>query len=176
MNTLNIPCAPYKMIIINNDDDNNYKEKIENNIRLTTDSEGRVLYYLNNENETIGLIKVKTIWYICLRALREKCAYYFNLLDKGKRQHVRDINDIIDKRYNEIQKWLKLSNKEINYWKNIGKRFAIWLKNKRKEETINSGVIKSTFPSLWKKFQIDDNDDDNYDKNNTKNKEINLEI
>ena len=34
--------------------------------------EGEVLYFLDDKNDTIGLLKKKTAWYVLARAVREK--------------------------------------------------------------------------------------------------------
>jgi hypothetical protein len=47
-----------------------YKDKIAD-FRVGTNKEGWVLHWLNNENETIAMEKVKTIWYVVIRALRQ---------------------------------------------------------------------------------------------------------
>ena len=151
INVLDIPCAPYKIMIIDND--KKYKEEIEN-IRLNViNSEGRVFYFLNNKDETIGLLKVKTVWYICLRALREKCVHHFKL----KNIDISTVVNSVNTRYTEIQDWLKLSDDIIKYWNNIGEQFIIWLKNQIDKNLINiqQNPIKSNFPNLWDKFNQD---------------------
>ena len=155
MNILDIPCAPHRIMII--DDDKKYREEIEN-IRSNINSEGRVFYFLNNnKDETIGLSKVKTVWYICLRALREKCVHHFS--KKSKYVHIPTVVNSVNTRYTEIQNWLKLSDDIINYWNNIGEQFVIWLKKQINENLIDirQNPIKSNFPILWDKFNQDFN-------------------
>ena len=41
-------------------------------IRKRYGDEGDVLYFMKNNGETIGLVKVKTVWYVVSRAIREK--------------------------------------------------------------------------------------------------------
>jgi len=45
-------------------------------VRNLYNTEGRVLYFLNENNQVIGLLKKKSIWYIILRAIREKVKLY----------------------------------------------------------------------------------------------------
>lgn len=143
MNVLGFTCATYKIFDIN---DNISLE----NIRLETNSEGKVLYYLNKENETIGMQKLKTIWYICLRALREKAKRFLTLIDKNKSIN---IENEIDKRYDEIQKWLQLTNDKTLHWKKIAKQFIQWLIIYRNENyTMASLNVASSFPILWDTF------------------------
>ncbi len=47
-------------------------------IRRLKNSEGRVVYFLDNNNNVIGLLKKKSCWYIIVRAIREKCKFYSN--------------------------------------------------------------------------------------------------
>src|ERR1700755_2019524 len=76
-------------------------------------TEGLVLYYLIKD-KTIGLTKVKTIWYIIVRAIREKikCSVSY----KKKKPLSDRINDI-KTRLDEIQKWLGFCNKCLDKWK-----------------------------------------------------------
>lgn len=82
--------------------------------RGLTELEGYVFYYLNG-NKTIGLTKVKTAWYVMLRALREKVDQGFN----SKKQKVVALQDKIaatHKRFRQIQTWIKFSNNYRNQW------------------------------------------------------------
>lgn len=72
--------------------------------------EGEVFYFLNENEETIGMIKVKTRWYVILRALREKAVYCFLSKKKNKQNWSLENNiHLTQLRLNEIQKWLKFS-------------------------------------------------------------------
>jgi len=51
-------------------------------IRGLQGTEGRVVYFLDKDDNVIGLLKKKSAWYIILRALREKVKQY--LFHKGK--------------------------------------------------------------------------------------------
>ena len=52
-------------------------------IRRDYGYEGEVLYFLDDQNNVIGLIKKKTAWYILCRALREKTAHIVNEFSKN---------------------------------------------------------------------------------------------
>ena len=138
MKLLNLTCAPYRII-----DNLNHIEK--ENIRQDTNSEGRVLYYLNENYETIGLVKLKTIWYTCLRALREKVTWYIKTKSN-------DIWVKIDERYDKIQQQqFNLTHDEVNYWKEIAKNFIEWLTH-QSYFRIDAHTIRTNFPIIWKKF------------------------
>ena len=66
INLLQLPFAPYTVFNYDQEEENKYIIKIEKN------SEGKVFYYLNRRNETIGMTKIKTNWYICLRGFKRK--------------------------------------------------------------------------------------------------------
>ena len=145
INLLQLPFAPYTVFNYDREEENKYIIKNEKN------SEGKVFYYLNRRNETIGMTKIKTNWYICLRALREKAKYYLNMKKKKKEQspEITVINSI-NKRYNEIQTWQTLTDNVINYWKNIGKFFILWLQQQN-----DNLELQAQFPKIWEKFLID---------------------
>ena len=146
METLGFASANYE--IYKMEDEEELSEMKE--IRMKEDSEGVVLYHLNENDETIGLLKLKTTWYICLRALREKLSRYFN------QKQVWEIDDLekkINERYDQIQMWLSLTNEQVYEWKDIAKRFITWLNQQQNVLLISKGMdIKSKFPIFWKQF------------------------
>lgn len=75
------------------------------------------MYYLDKDENTIGLIKVKTTWYIVLRALREKTVYTFTAATKRKDWSLDEQIKKTAKRFGEIQKWLKFSDDCLSKWK-----------------------------------------------------------
>ena len=157
MEALNITTANYYEIPCSGGGGggNGEKEMSEmEKIRSTENSEGMVLYYLNKNNETIGLLKLKTCWYIFLRALREQLSKYFNI---KKQNQDTNIEEKINNRYDQLQSRLSLRNDQINEWKNIAKEFTNWLSNKQKSSTIiiEANDIKSKFPIFWKEFLSD---------------------
>ena len=151
METLNMIIPNYQVIKAGGKEET---EKI-NEIRSRENSEGMVLYYLNEQNQTIGLLKVKTFWYILLRALREKLNFHFKLKEKeGFAANNNKLIEKINKRYDEIQKWLGLTNDRINGWKEIAEKFVSWLNiEENKDGPIRAVDIKSQFPIYWNKFK-----------------------
>ena len=47
-------------------------------VREGRDYEGEVLYFMDSNNNTVGLLKKKTTWYIVLRAIREKVSHVWS--------------------------------------------------------------------------------------------------
>ncbi|XXQ31058.1 Uncharacterized protein PBTT_01516 [Plasmodiophora brassicae] len=81
--------------------------------RTRANSEGSVIYCVDKRGRTVGLWKVKSVWYICQRAIREKIV--------GGRA------DGIPKRMDQIGRWLKLTSAEVAHWKQYGARLASWI-------------------------------------------------
>ena len=52
-------------------------------IRRDYGYEGEVLYFLDDINDVIGLLKKKTAWYVICRAIREKVAHMMQELKKN---------------------------------------------------------------------------------------------
>ena len=123
---------------------------LKNKIRYELDQEGKVLYCLDDKYNTIGLLKVKTFQYICLRALREKAIYICN---PKRKKHISEskINDLIEKRYFEIQKWLKLPTLYTNFWQDIGIKFINWINT----ECVDFKLIRPQFPAIWNKYVVE---------------------
>ncbi|XP_045626083.2 uncharacterized protein [Procambarus clarkii] len=123
-----------------------------NMIRGSINNEGEVFYFLNENDETIGLAKVKSTWYILLRALREKAVYCFTAaMKKGGwtlEQHINSTN----KRFLEIQGWLKLSDECLQKWEKLAQRFLRWLDAEIRLNHVQSSNIRPKFPILWEQF------------------------
>eukprot|EP00096_Caligus_rogercresseyi_P001112 TRINITY_DN11738_c0_g1_i1.p1 TRINITY_DN11738_c0_g1~~TRINITY_DN11738_c0_g1_i1.p1 ORF type:complete len:429 (+),score=49.85 TRINITY_DN11738_c0_g1_i1:72-1358(+) len=108
--------------------------------------EGEVFYLLDVSDNVFGLIKTKTIWYIMLRAIREKVKHNYRFSEYAQR---------MKKRINEIQKWLNLSEASTQSWLSLALDFGNW---------IDSGSFKkdlsTEFPIAWKAFLLDTNSTD----------------
>jgi len=52
-------------------------------IRLGHGYEGSVIYLLDQNRSVIGIVKRKTIWYIVVRAIREKAKFLSRNLTRG---------------------------------------------------------------------------------------------
>ncbi|KAJ3110401.1 hypothetical protein HDU96_006644 [Phlyctochytrium bullatum] len=53
--------------------------KVVDETRRDWGNEGRVLYFLDETGNVIGLLKKKTVWYIAIRAIREKLKAYYQV-------------------------------------------------------------------------------------------------
>lgn len=86
-------------------------------VRKQRESEGCVLYYVStNPYRTIGLCKLKTVWYIIVRALREKVSYWLYKCQKDGGVGLDDMIRSTKKRLDEINRWLDLSQESYKVW------------------------------------------------------------
>ncbi|KAJ3115208.1 hypothetical protein HK098_007038, partial [Nowakowskiella sp. JEL0407] len=137
-------------------------------IRRGYGHEGAVLYFVDEENCVIGLLKKKTVWYIIIRAFREKLKPYSRFLrpevdlenEQTKQELVTFDNKrrkLIHGRLISIQKWLDLTNEQVQAWKSLGDAATKWMKEQvefefKKEEKTLERELGQRFPVLWKRF------------------------
>jgi len=132
-------------------------------VRKGIDYEGEVLYFLDKNYSTIGLLKKKTTWYIILRAIREKVSYVFSTYKKNpgawSSTENRKLLVKLNKRLEEIQKWLSLTDQEKLEWQILGKSFQNWLVEKliSSRGDIDKYSVRGNFPQLWKTFHAERN-------------------
>lgn len=82
-------------------------------IRREAGYEGKVLYFLDSDENVIGLIKKKTAWYIILRAIREKACYFTS---KKVRLSKSEMDEKVIRRISELQGWLGFSDVYRRKW------------------------------------------------------------
>lgn len=93
--------------------------------------EGCVLYYVHGQAfNTIGLCKLKTTWYVVLRALREKTVWGMVKMDKDPSFVIGDLKKSFTKRLTEIQNWLKFTTACFNKWLVSGQELVLIVRNK----------------------------------------------
>jgi len=145
---LNLPTTDYEII-------ENRSEALNEHlisIKYRHECEGSVLYFLNANDEVIGLLKKKSIWYVILRAIREKAR---PMLSNWEKKHQMELNDTIQrisKRLNAIQKWLGFSDVILDRWKTLATEYLTWLSEGAKKRTILRDDISNNYPILWRKF------------------------
>ena len=110
-------------------------------IRQEKQSEGSVIYFLS-ESRCIGMWKVKSFWYIFIRAIREKI--------------LRWNVDRIAQRCKEIQSWLKLSDKQVSEWSKQGLLFACYVKQTIRESKLSFEELESNYATCWSRFIASD--------------------
>ena len=129
-------------------------------IRNATNTEGVVYYFQDSEGHTTGLLKlkkmmdfkIKSIWYILRRALREQACY--RKLDANSLKGITSTEFRKNRartRIADIQKWLHTTDDQVKKWQEISDRWIETVEKKLKENDITVGKIRASFPSL---FQI----------------------
>lgn len=155
---LNLPTTDYEII-------ENRSEALNEHlisIKYRHECEGSVLYFLNGNDEVIGLLKKKSIWYVILRAIREKAR---PMLSNWEKKHQMELNDTIQrisKRLNAIQKWLGFSDVILDRWKTLAIEYLTWLSEGAKKRTILRDDISNNYPILWRKFLDEKNFHDDF--------------
>ena len=151
-------------------------------VREGRDYEGEVLYFMDRDNNTVGLLKKKTTWYIMLRAIREKVSHVWSTYRSSYLINLENFCDIkfcfrknpggwssslnsshlakMNKRLDDIQRWLSLSDEDTMVWKMRGKDFQNWLVTKlvsSRPDDIDKLSVRGNFPQLWKLSSLETN-------------------
>jgi len=119
--------------------------------------EGEVLYFLDKEDRTVGLVKKKTAWYVLCRAIREKVntakSQYKKEGSMSKQKENLHIEKL-ERRVNEIQTWLDLSDAMIKHWRLLGVDFFKWMLNQLRQNPnkLEELCARGGFPQQWQAF------------------------
>ena len=134
-------------------------EKDKNRVRELRNEEGRVYYYEDMEGNTIGLLKLKTKWYVHLRALRQQATYRHRSSTKNahKKKTLDEAKERARSRLTEIKTWLNTPDHELEHWKKVGDAWFEFLENRVSVPGITVGEIdanqiRDNFPCVWKPF------------------------
>ncbi len=123
-------------------------------VRLETGYEGEVLYFVDNRDNVIGLLKKKTAWYVVLRAIREKaCNALADLKkEKGAYSHSAKAKKLCN-RLGQIQTWLGFSEAYLLRWQALGSRFLAWAEKEADSNKLpNENSLRGSFPGVWNRF------------------------
>lgn len=96
---------------------------IIHHVRRRWGDEGDVFYFVDESGHTIGLVKIKTVWYVVLRAIREKLRTMVRVLSKARmsKSGADDVNGKDETETNVT----KLSKKQRNKLKKKRKSAAV---------------------------------------------------
>ena len=135
---------------------------LQDRIRRDFGNEGQVLYFATEDDVVIGLLKKKTMWYIILRALREKYKLYQSFLHrkntgkdtrfKSLEEQKNDLERLIKRRLAEIQKWLAFSDEYLQQWESIGLAGNEWVFQQLKNKKLNPDLLGNQFTVVWDNF------------------------
>jgi len=125
-------------------------------IRCRHGVEGEVLFFLDGNRRTIGMLKKKTVWYIVVRAIREKVHTACVSYSKNTEAFVHDTHvQKIDRRLQEIQQWLQLNDKSLSAWKRLAHEFLAFSVEKLHTEGFSASDFPASFPVHWKNFLLE---------------------
>jgi len=119
--------------------------------------EGEVLYFLDKEDRTVGLVKKKTAWYVLCRAIREKVntakSQYKKEGSMSKQKENLHIEKL-ERRVNEIQTWLDLTDAMTKHWRLLGVNFFKWMLNQLRQNPnkLEELCARGGFPQQWQAF------------------------
>ncbi|CAF0805884.1 unnamed protein product [Adineta ricciae] len=131
-------------------------------IKYRQECEGSVLYFLNKDDQVIGLLKKKTIWYVILRAIREKVRPMLQHWEKERKMDVAETSRRVTGRLKAIQKWLGFSDEILTQWTLLAGQFINWVAEGGKKRTITREDIADLYPIVWSKFLRETNNDGNF--------------
>ncbi|KAL5022605.1 hypothetical protein ScPMuIL_001760 [Solemya velum] len=122
-------------------------------IRQGYQYEGEVLYFLDETNTVIGLLKKKTVWYIICRAIREKLrTASFRFKKNPGRFSISELLNRIEGRIDEIQVWLGFNMEVVLAWKRLAGKFIRWCIRKLEEDVHTTEDFVNRFPVIWRTY------------------------
>ncbi|KAG7400232.1 hypothetical protein PHYBOEH_006570 [Phytophthora boehmeriae] len=137
--------------------------------------EGGVHLFLDEDAAVIGMQKHKSVWYVCLRAIREKTKTFCRSLNSKKapkgRAKALSPSEALDtakksvfKRFQAIPAFLQISDEVCNAYEALGERFLEYLfeeklfrgvASSKQHEEEGKQVAKDVadlFPVVWRTF------------------------
>jgi len=122
-------------------------------IRSRHGVEGEVLFFLDGDRRTIGMLKKKTVWYIVVRAIWQKVQTACMSYSKNTEAFVRSTHlQKINQRLKEIQEWLQLTDKSLLAWKHLASKFLDFSIEKLRVKAFTASDFPASFPVHWKNF------------------------
>ncbi|CAH0517738.1 unnamed protein product [Peronospora belbahrii] len=173
MGALGVRTVTYKVFDYNADA---FKAELELS-KSAFQHEGVVHLFTDANAAVIGMQKHKSIWYVCLRAIREKAKSFCRTLrsfeppkDSAKpRTHspeeaLRTARKSMQKRFTAITGFMQISDEVANNYEKLGEQFLEYLfenelfrgvaANKDEEEKCKKIAkdVANLFPIVWKRF------------------------
>ena len=136
-------------------------------VRKTYGREGDVVYFVADDGAVIGLLKLKCVWYVLLRALREKAKAMANRLEKIKkesgnpRRHQsidpadtegKKTSRKVLKRFQDIADWLQVHDETMASWNKLATAFIDWLLPALVQDKVTHEQVRALFPVVWHRF------------------------
>ncbi|XP_065180066.1 uncharacterized protein LOC135810500 [Sycon ciliatum] len=133
--------------------------------------EGNVLYFLNEKRCPVGLLKRKTVWYICIRAIREKTKTALRVLDRREKQkkpaakgekapsqlpseghYMRGVYDKITRRFQDIDSWLEFGKDCHRQWLDLALGFVHYVIDHVADGSLPREEVNNRFPDVWNRY------------------------
>ena len=125
-------------------------------IRSRHGVEGEVLFFLDDNRKTIGMLKKKTVWYIVVRAIRQKVHAACMSYSKNTEAFVHGTHvHKIDQRLKEVQQWLQLNDKSVSAWKNLAEKFLTFCIEQLRAKAFSASDFTDHFPVHWNSFLLE---------------------
>lgn len=119
-------------------------------IRKTYGKEGAVVYYQDNKGDIIGMIKKKTIWYVLVRAIREKAKGFAMRAQKNSQENMSNAIPKLKAMIKQKREWLGFSLESGQKWYELSLSFFQWIE--KNSSTIDLQQVSGNFPIVWNQF------------------------
>ena len=128
-------------------------EEIIESLKYAKNTEGEVLYYLDKQGNCLGLVKEKTVWYVCLRALRELAKSFITSKRKNNdKVNIHNIESKIHTRYEEIKLRKNLTEDYISNWKQTAEGFIKWL-DSNYDNSLTTDKFTKKFINFYNEYE-----------------------
>ena len=119
-------------------------------IRDAKNTEGVVYYFQDANKNTLGLLKLKSIWYILRRALREQACN--RRMDSNNLNGISPLDykkDRARKRLVDIQKWLYTTDEQVKMWQALSDKWMEFVEKEIEQNRLAPDSIRFSFPTIW---------------------------
>ena len=171
MRKLGVRIVTYEII---NLDNNTFEDTLECN-KGAHQCEGNVHLFLDEAATVIGMQKHKSVWYVCLRAIREKAKTFCRTLNSKKpskgrskptapKEALETAKESMHKRFQAIARFVQISDEISNAYEALGQQFIEYLFEKELFRGVAAGKddekkckqaateVAFRFPVVWKRF------------------------
>lgn len=118
--------------------------------------EGEVLFFLDEDRRTIGMLKKKAVWYIVVRAIRQKA--YAACVSYSKNKEAFVLGTHVHKtvqRLKEIKQWQQLDDESVSAWKRLAEKFLAFCIEQLDVKALSASDFMACFPGQWKRFLLE---------------------
>ncbi|XP_018008937.1 uncharacterized protein LOC108666550 [Hyalella azteca] len=122
--------------------------------RLKWNTEGIVCYYEDSNRNTIGILKLKSQFYIHLRALRQQASYRYvsKKSAKNPQKTLEEAKGKSRRRMEELRDWLQTSSEQLQCWQQLSDYWFEWLDVQDKSKSFELSQVRNNFPAVFGPF------------------------